>query len=97
MKFLITWRLHANKRVDTMTAFAKMTPADDEADSGPDVSIVGRWHNPAAGTGVAVCESDSADAAYRWALNWAPVLDITVEPVLDDAEARAVINSAYGG
>lgn len=97
MKFLITWRLHADKRVDTMTAFAKMTAADDDADAGPDVSIIGRWHNPAEGTGVAVCESESADAVYRWALNWSPVLDITVEPVLDDAEARAVISSAYGG
>jgi Domain of unknown function (DUF3303) len=55
------------------------------------------WHNVGEGTGVAVCESDSAAAVYRWALNWAPVLDVTVEPVLDDAEARAVINAAYSG
>jgi hypothetical protein len=97
VKFLITWRVHADKRVDTQTAFAKMTPDDDTADSGPDVSVIGRWHNLGEGTGVAVCESDSADALYRWALNWAPVLDLTVEPVLDDAEARAVINAAYSG
>ena len=97
MKFMITWVLHADKRVDTMSTFAKMTPADDEADTGPDVTLIGRWHNPGEGTGVAVCESDSADAVYRWALNWAPVLDLTVEAVLDDAETRAVINTAYGG
>ena len=97
MKFMITWRLHADKRVDAMTAFAKMTPADDEADTGPGVSLIGRWHNPGEGTGVAVCESDSATAVHRWALNWAPVLDLTVEAVLDDAEARAVITDAYGG
>jgi hypothetical protein len=97
VKFIVTWRVHADKRVDVMTGFAKMTPADDDADTGPDVSIIGRWHNPGEGTGVAVCESDSADAVYRWTLNWAPALDLTVEPVLDDAEVRAVINDAYGG
>jgi hypothetical protein len=97
VKFLITWRVHADKRVDALTTFAKMTPDDDTADSGPDVSVIGRWHNVGEGTGVVVCESDSADAVYRWALNWAPVLDLTVEPVLDDAEARAVINAAYSG
>lgn len=46
--------------------------------------------------GVAICESDTADAVYRWGLNWAPMLDLAVEPVLDDAEARSIIADAYG-
>lgn len=95
MKFLLTWRLYDDKKVEAMTGFSQMTPADDETDHGPKVHLVGRWHNLAAGTGVAVCESDTADAVYRWGLNWAPMLDLTVEPVLDDAEARSIIADAY--
>jgi hypothetical protein len=97
MKFMLTWRLYPDKKVDAMTGFSQMTSADDEADHGPKVTLVGRWHNVAAGTGVAICESDDVDAVYRWGLNWAPMLDLTVEPVLDDAAARAVIADAYGG
>lgn len=62
----ITWRLHAERRVDTMTAFASTAPADDEAESGPDVSIIGSWNTAA---GVAAC--GSADVTDRWALDWA--------------------------
>lgn len=97
MKFMLSWVLHPDKRVEAMTGFSKMTPADDDADTGPGVSLIGRWHNVGEGTGVAICESDSADAVYRWSLNWNSVLDITVEPVLNDEEARAVIRDAFGG
>jgi hypothetical protein len=96
MKFMLTWRLYPDKKVETMTGFSKMSTADDESDHGPKVTLIGRWHNVAAGTGVAICESDNADAVYRWGLNWTPMLDLTVEPVLDDREARAVIADAYG-
>jgi len=97
MKFMLTWVLHPDKRVEAMTGFSKMTPADDDADTGPGVSLIGRWHNIAEGSGVAICESDSADAVYRWSLNWIPVLDLKVETVLDDEETRAVIGDAFGG
>ena len=36
-------------------------------------------------------------AVYRWSLSWNPVSDVTVRPVLDDAEARAVISDALPG
>lgn len=97
MKFMLSWRLHPDSRVDAMTGFSQMSAADDDADTGPDVSVIGRWHNVAEGTGVAICESDSASAVYRWGLNWIPVLDLKIEPVLDDDETREVLRDAFSG
>jgi len=40
--------------------------------------------------GVAIFESDSAEAISNWALNWNEVLDLEISPVLDDAETRTL-------
>ena len=88
MKFLLTWRLHTEKRIDAVKGFSQMTAADDKTDMGDNIRLIGRWHNVADGTGVAIFESNDAVAIANWALNWAPVLDSTVTPVLDDEEVR---------
>lgn len=88
MKFLLTWRLHSEKRIDALKGFSKMTAADDKADVGRNIRLIGRWHDIADGTGVAIFESDDPIAMANWALNWAPVLDSKVTPVLDDEEVR---------
>ena len=48
------------------------------------------WHDLQKFTGVAICESDDAQAMAAWALNWNGVLDIDAVPVSGDDEARAV-------
>lgn len=70
--------------------FSQMTPADDKKDMGDKVKLIGRWHDLSQMTGVAICESDDAQALSSWALNWNPALDLQTSVVLDDAEARAV-------
>ncbi len=90
MKFMLTWRLHQEKRLEALKGFSAMTAADDAADMGDKIKLIGRWHDLAAGTGVAIFESDDAVAMSNWALNWIPVLDATVTPVLDDEETRAL-------
>ena len=76
--------------MDTLTGFSQMSDADDLADLGEGVKLIGRWHDVASFTGVAVVESDSASAVGSWALNWAGVCDLSVTPVLDDKETRAM-------
>ena len=44
MKFLVSWRLHEEKRHDTLKAFAQMTEADDQAGLGS-VQLIGRWQS----------------------------------------------------
>ena len=40
------------------------------------------------GRGVAIYETDSAEAISNWALNWNSILDLEFSPVLDDEETR---------
>jgi hypothetical protein len=90
MKFMVSWRIHADKRQAAFSAFSQMSTADDKKDMGNKIKLIGRWHDLSEFTGVAICESDDAQAIASWALNWNNVLDIKTVPVLDDAEARAV-------
>ena len=90
MKFLLTWKIHEDKRMDALQVFSQMTAEDDRAEMGPEIQMVGRWHNLANFTGAAVVESNNAAAVSAWALNWAPICNIDIVPVLDDEETRAV-------
>lgn len=87
---MLTWKIHQEKRQDALAGFAQMTAQDDAADMGPNIRLIGRWHNMAEFKGVAIYESDDPIAMSNWALNWNSILDAVVTPVLDDEEARAV-------
>ena len=75
----------------------QMTTEDDAADLGPDITLVGRWHDLASGRGAAIIECDSAEAVSSWVYNWSEVISSTVTPVLDDDGARAVIKAKLAG
>ena len=90
MKFMVTWRVHPEKREAVFNAFAQMSAEDDKKDLGDKIKLIGRWHDLAEFTGVAICESDDPQALTSWALNWNKFLDIQTRVVLDDEEARAL-------
>lgn len=90
MKFMLTWRVHEDQRQNALHAFSQMTAEDDLADLGANIKLIGRWHNVAEFTGVAIYESDDPIAIANWALNWNSILDCEVSPVLDDEETRAL-------
>jgi len=90
MKFMVSWRVHPEKRQDVFAAFSQMTAEDDKRDMGDKIKLIGRWHDLSQFTGVAICESYDAQAIASWALNWNSVLDVETVMVLDDDEARAV-------
>ena len=91
MKFMLTWRVHPDKRADVFKAFVQMTPEEDQADSGPKIKVLGRWHDVQKFTGVAIAETDDPQALASWALNWNSAIDLEVSPVLDDDEATGVV------
>ena len=66
-----------------------MTPADDLKDAGEHIKIVGRWHYLSGDGGVCICETDNVSALNSFMLNWAPICDIKVSPMVDDAMSRA--------
>ena len=82
--------LQQEKRKEVLKGFSAMTTDDDTKDLGDKIRMIGRWHDVAGGTGVVIIESDDAVAISNWTLNWNPFMDITVTPVLDDEETRAI-------
>ena len=96
MLFLVTWKMFDNTKLDCYRAFMGMTPKDDVADAGPNVTIVGRWHNVGSGSGVCIAETDDSAALTSWMVNWAGLCDIDLTPVTDDETTRAVLRSKLG-
>lgn len=46
--------------------FSEMTPEQDAADRGDRTKLIGRWHDLGRGRGVAICESDRAEAGRKF-------------------------------
>ena len=93
MLFLISWKISAANRVSCWNVFGNMTPEDDLKDAGPHIRIVGRWHHLSGDGGVCICDTNDSAALNSFMLNWSPICDITVNPVVDDAGARASIQT----
>lgn len=90
MKFMLLYKLHAEKRHEALKAFSSMGAEDDRKDMGDKITLIGRWHDLAHSKGVAIIEADNTEAIFNWVLNWNSVLDMELSPVLDDAETRAL-------
>lgn len=89
MKFMVTWRVHPEKRVEITKYWAGLTPAQ-RADCGPNVRLIGRWHNEAEFTGVAILESNEIAPIFKYLMHWNPYMDLQIVPVLDDEESAAL-------
>ena len=96
MKFMFIWQLHPGKLADALAIFSQMTPEQDEQDRGASIKLIGRWHDLVRGRGVAIYETDSAEAISNWALNWNSILELEFSPVLDDEETRELGKKRLG-
>lgn len=88
MKFMINWAAHPDKRLEVLQTWTGMT-AEQRADMGPSVRMIGRWHNLAEYTGVAIVETDDVAALSVYLGQWNPMMDLDIAPVLDDEESAA--------
>jgi len=95
MKLMVYWQLHPEKRHDVFGAFGGMDLADYQSQQGSTINVIGRWHDVAGGTGVAICETDDAEAFSAWLLAWISVCDFEMAPVLTDEEAHSVCRKAF--
>ena len=96
MKFLVTWKVSEDKVLNILDVYSSMS-AEERGDVGEGVSLVGRWHDLADKSGVAVMESEDISAVFAYLGRWNPHMETTVRPVLEDedaAEAGRVIVSA---
>jgi hypothetical protein len=89
MKFLVQWSLPQSTFRPAVTRFLQaggLPPAG--------VTLVGRWHGMN-GKGCAVVETTDAKALYAWVAEWMEFLPIETTPVLEDADAGAVLSTMY--
>jgi len=89
MKFKVTWAIDQDKWLPVLEMFSSMTP-EQRADAGDGVKILGRWHDMASRTGVAIIEADDLSAMTAYMTLWNPHMELDVAPVLDDDEAAAL-------
>jgi hypothetical protein len=95
MKFMVNWTIHPDKRRAIMEHWCSLTP-EERADTGPNVKLIGRWHNEAAFTGVAIFETDDASALFEYLMQWNHMIDLEAVPVLDDEESAAAGKRGLG-
>ena len=84
MLFVTKWNIQSENIVEVMKRFVTSDPSKEFPEG---VRLVGRWHNPAATSGVAVIDADSFESAMRWTLKWNDLMDITLEPAVEDESA----------
>jgi|SRR5579864_2565295 len=89
MKFMATWSIPQDKFLPILKRWISMSP-QDQANAGEGVKIIGRWHDVGARSGVAIFESNDIAAVARYLGRWNPHMDISISPVLDDAEVTVV-------
>lgn len=89
MKFMVTWSIDQDKWLPVLEMWGSMT-AEQRADAGPGVSIIGRWHDMVARRGVAIVEATDLAALNTFIGQWNPHMDEEVAPVMDDEESAAV-------
>ena len=91
MKFLLTYKMHKNKKIECFDLFGSMGHDDDAKDSGPNIHVDSRLHDMGEGTGLCIVDAHSTHDIYSWAYNWAGMCDITLKPMLTDHEARLIV------
>ena len=97
MKLMIRWEIHPDRRADVLAGFAGMDLRDYQTQQGPAVEVLGRWHDIINMTGIAICETDDAEALGLWLAQWHAVCDFDIAPVLDDEEAHAAARKVVAG
>jgi hypothetical protein len=88
MKFMLTWSIPpASYRaaVERFLSTGAPLPAG--------VKSLGRWHGVAR-NGFHLVETDNPGALLQHAAEWKDVLELTVEPVVDDKAAGAAVSAA---
>ena len=87
MKFLVQYTLPQST---FRPAIARFLKAGGLPPSG--VRLIGRWHGMS-GKGFSVVETNDPKALYAWVAEWTDVLPLETTPVLEDADAGAVLGA----
>jgi hypothetical protein len=87
MKYISHWKIPPSSIDAAIKKFLETGGAPPQG-----VKMLGRWHGMN-GQGFAISESNDAKAMYEWYAQWANVMEITVTPCVEDAEAGPILAS----
>jgi Protein of unknown function (DUF3303) len=90
VKFLATWSIQG-----TNVQAAQQRFVQKGGQYGEGVQLLGQWHSVNGVQGWSVVEAESAMALNRWLDAWADLLEITVTPVVEAAEAGGFLTDKF--
>jgi hypothetical protein len=85
MKYLLIWNLNPGTYNAAVARFLETGGAPPKG-----VTLLGRWHGMS-GQGAAILESDNEKALFEMRAQWSDLLELSVTPCLEDADAGAVL------
>jgi len=85
MKYICIWNLPTGTFNATVARFLETGGAPPKG-----VQIVGRWHGMS-GQGVMIAETGDPKAIFEFRAQWGDLIDMTITPCLEDADAGAVL------
>ena len=91
MKFMMTWAAFPGATKECVEKFLAGEAAPQEG-----VTLLGRWHKADCSGGFSLYETDNLVQAYKGGARWADLMELTIVPVLDDAEAGPVLAEQFG-
>jgi hypothetical protein len=84
MKIMLTWTIEPGCYDAVVKHFLE---GKEEIPKG--VKLVGRWHS--AGHGWALLDAGDVPTVYKFTRQWGSMIRFAVTPVMDDAEAVAIL------
>jgi hypothetical protein len=90
MKFMVTWKIPPTQMSSAVARFLKTGGAPPKG-----VRMLGRWHGAASGFALADCKDGKL--LYEWIAEWSDLLDMSVQPVVEDREGASVLRRVYKG
>jgi hypothetical protein len=86
MKFILTFTLKADRRDEAIARFLK-TGGNPPAGA----KLLGRWTRADFSGGFDLIESNDAKALTNFSLAWSDLIDLSVVPVVEDADLSEVL------
>jgi len=90
MKFLSTWSVRPGAAKEAVARFLA-----GQGNPPPGVKLLGRWHKTDMSGGFTLAESDNPSALYESAAQWADILEIHGNAVIEDAEAGPILAKVF--
>ena len=94
MLFHIEYELFSDLKEQAQVYFADMSEEEIATEFPEGMTIIGRWHDIANGSGLMIADVSSEEALTSWMYGWSSLATFpVVKPVLDDGSARRLIQS----